>query len=288
VSSTTSGVKATPDTNVEKPGPLSSTTSGVNDTNVEEPGPFSTLFGNLIGKKTNRDDSAARRSDPTSMPTTGEGVLEEVVLSSEGGATGLTRLFTSFTDNMKSLFDEDTPFLTGLTNLFGDLGSDLGSIFSTLTKDLGGLFSSLPDLLGSILQGIGGGASGILGGIMTFFGFANGGIARGGFRAAAYANGGIARRPTLGLVGEGKYDEAIVPLPDGKSIPVSMGKGAGMGQQNNVTVNVTVDSEGNGAQSSQSDSQTGASLGKIIALAVQQELINQKRAGGILSPHGAS
>jgi len=256
--------------------------------NVEKPGPFSTLFGNLIGKKTNRDDSAARRSDPTSMPTTGEGVLEEVVLSTGGEATGLTRLFTSFTENMKSLFDEDTPFLTGLTNLFGDLGSDLGSIFSTLTKDLGGLFSSLPDLLGSILQGIGGGASGILGGIMTFFGFANGGIARGGFRAAAYANGGIARRPTLGLVGEGKYDEAIVPLPDGKSIPVSMGKGAGMGQQNNVTVNVTVDSEGNGAQSSQSDSQTGASLGKIIALAVQQELINQKRAGGILSPHGAS
>ena len=255
--------------------------------NVDKPGPFSTLFGNLIGKKAGRDDSAARRSDPTSMPTTGEGVLEEVVTSSEGGATGLTRLFTSFTDNMKSLFDEDTPFLTGLTNLFGDLGSDLGSIFSSLTKDLGGLFSSLPDLLGSILGGLGGGG-GLFTTLLGFFGFANGGIARGGFRSAAYANGGIARRPTLGLVGEGKYDEAIVPLPDGKSIPVSMGKGAGMGQQNNVTVNVTVDSEGNGAQSSQSDSQTGASLGKVIALAVQQELINQKRAGGILSPHGAS
>jgi len=27
-------------------------------------------------------------------------------------------------------------------------------------------------------------------------------------------------RPTLGLVGEGKYPEAIVPLPDGRSIPV--------------------------------------------------------------------
>ena len=255
--------------------------------NVEKPGPFSTLFGNLIGKKAGRDDSAARRSDPTSMPGTGEGVLEEVVASTEGGATGLTRLFTSFTDNMKSLFDEDTPFLTGLTNLFGDLGSDLGSIFSTLTKDLGGLFSSLPDLLGSILGGLGGGG-GLFTTLLGFFGFANGGIARGGFRSAAYANGGIARRPTLGLVGEGKYDEAIVPLPDGKSIPVSMGRGAGMGQQNNVTVNVTVDSEGNGAQSSQSDSQTGASLGKVIALAVQQELINQKRAGGILSPHGAS
>ena len=28
--------------------------------------------------------------------------------------------------------------------------------------------------------------------------------------------------PTLGRVGEGKYNEAIVPLPDGRSIPVQM------------------------------------------------------------------
>jgi tape measure domain-containing protein len=50
--------------------------------------------------------------------------------------------------------------------------------------------------------------------------YANGGIAFGGFRA--FANGGVVNGPTLGLVGEGKYNEAIVPLPDGKSIPVMM------------------------------------------------------------------
>jgi hypothetical protein len=37
-----------------------------------------------------------------------------------------------------------------------------------------------------------------------------------------FANGGIVKGPTLGLVGEGKYNEAIVPLPDGRSIPVQM------------------------------------------------------------------
>lgn len=52
------------------------------------------------------------------------------------------------------------------------------------------------------------------------FGFANGGIASGGFKA--FASGGVATSPTLGLIGEGKYNEAIVPLPDGKSIPVMM------------------------------------------------------------------
>jgi hypothetical protein len=35
-----------------------------------------------------------------------------------------------------------------------------------------------------------------------------------------FANGGVITGPTLGLVGEGKYNEAIVPLPDGRSIPV--------------------------------------------------------------------
>jgi hypothetical protein len=45
---------------------------------------------------------------------------------------------------------------------------------------------------------------------------ANGGTFEGGFRA--FADGGVVSRPTLGLVGEGKYDEAVVPLPDGRAI----------------------------------------------------------------------
>ncbi len=55
----------------------------------------------------------------------------------------------------------------------------------------------------------------------TGMAFANGGIAPGGFQA--FANGGVVSGPTLGLVGEGRYNEAIVPLPDGKSIPVQLG-----------------------------------------------------------------
>jgi len=50
---------------------------------------------------------------------------------------------------------------------------------------------------------------------------ANGNVLKGGFKA--FANGGVVSGPTLGLVGEGKYNEAVVPLPDGRSIPVSLG-----------------------------------------------------------------
>ena len=49
---------------------------------------------------------------------------------------------------------------------------------------------------------------------------ANGAVWEGGF--TPFANGGIVNGPTLGLVGEGRYNEAIVPLPNGRSIPVQL------------------------------------------------------------------
>ena len=102
---------------------------------------------------------------------------------------------------------------------------------------------------------------------------ANGGVAPGGFRA--FANGGIANRATLGMVGEGKYNEAVVPLPDGKSIPVKGGAG-------NVTVNVAVDANGQSAAAEVSGN--GArELGYKISQAIQQELVEQQRPGGLLS-----
>jgi tape measure domain-containing protein len=78
--------------------------------------------------------------------------------------------------------------------------------------------------IGSIMASVGG----AIGGFTKLFG-ANGGVAGGGwkpFPVSAFANGGMVKGPTLGLVGEGKYNEAIVPLPDGRSIPVQM-RGAG-------------------------------------------------------------
>ena len=56
-------------------------------------------------------------------------------------------------------------------------------------------------------------------------------------------------------------------------------------QVNNVTVNVATDG------SSQTENSSGVnsdSLGRAVAAAVQEELQNQKRSGGILSPYGAA
>ena len=68
---------------------------------------------------------------------------------------------------------------------------------------------------------------------------ATGGVVAGGLGRAtpvhAYATGGpIVRGPHVALIGEGQQNEAVVPLPDGRSIPVDM-RGGG-----STSVNFTI------------------------------------------------
>lgn len=108
--------------------------------------------------------------------------------------------------------------------------------------------------------------------------FANGGVmtANGPLPLNAYSRGGIANSPQLALFGEGRMPEAYVPLPDGRSIPVTMQGGGGT----NVVVNVNMET---GQEQSQGDDQRGTDLGLVIASVVKQELINQRRPGGLLA-----
>lgn len=83
--------------------------------------------------------------------------------------------------------------------------------------------------------------------------FAKGGIMtdRGSMPLRMYAKGGIANSPQLAMYGEGSLPEAYVPLPDGRSIPVTM-QGGGGGAMPDVTVNVI----------NQSGTQVGAQKGQ--------------------------
>jgi hypothetical protein len=81
-------------------------------------------------------------------------------------------------------------------------------------------------LLKGVMAGFGGGSvGGLAGGSGDVGGFAL--RAMGGI--SAFAAGGIATRPMLrwaggglNLIGEGAHNEAYVPLPDGRTIPVTM------------------------------------------------------------------
>jgi tape measure domain-containing protein len=107
--------------------------------------------------------------------------------------------------------------------------------------------------------------------------YANGGIAYGGF--TAFANGGMVTGPTMGLVGEGRYNEAIVPLPDGKSIPVQLAGGDGGNQiVSNITVNVN-----NGQAQSNATGSNSSEMGRKIEGAVKQVIVGELRPGGLLA-----
>jgi len=96
-----------------------------------------------------------------------------------------------------------------------------------------------------------------------------------------FANGGIVTKPTvfpfkngIGLMGEAGA-EAILPLTRRN------GKLGVEGGGNNTSVVVNVDASGTEVQG---DEQQGRALGQLIAAAVQSELVQQSRPGGILNP----
>jgi len=98
------------------------------------------------------------------------------------------------------------------------------------------------------------------GGFTPFKAFAKGGVAKGGFvelpekggqdwlnfvkynmGAKLFAAGGVASSPTLGLVGEAGQNEAVVPLPDNRNIPVKFVGDEGKGTTQDVKIMNIVD-----------------------------------------------
>mgnify|MGYP003628314678 FL=1 len=114
------------------------------------------------------------------------------------------------------------------------------------------------------------------------FGLEDGGItglAKGGV-IPRYSSGGIATEPTY-LVGEGRHNEAVVPLPNGRSIPVDMKGASGT---SNITVNVSA--SGGQTTTSAGAGEKERKLGQMVAAAVQGEILDQQRPGGLLSQYG--
>lgn len=167
------------------------------------------------------------------------------------------------------------------TNKLKDLWKSIGDSISTGVAGAieGAIFEakSLQESLSGILRSV---ASLLIQfgtkSLFSSIGFANGGImtGQGPLDLKTYARGGIARSPQLAMFGEGSMPEAYVPLPDGRSIPVTM-RGGGAG---NIVVNV--DAKGTQVEGDQGRSKQ---LGTAISAAVQAELIKQQRPGGLLN-----
>lgn len=94
-----------------------------------------------------------------------------------------------------------------------------------------------------------------------------------------FSSGGIARKPMVSIFGEGSTAEAYVPLPDGRSIPVTMRGGGASNVKQDISVTVNVQG-----------GQTNAETGQVVSRAVVEtmrgiargEIANSRRPGGVL------
>lgn len=144
-------------------------------------------------------------------------MLTEGITSMISGTATAKEVFASFLQSVGQALSQAasqmiaTYIAIGIAKMFAGLGGGGNS---------GGSGGGISDILPGARQYMGG--ADVAGNFTpNLMGFANGGVVSGGFKA--FANGGVVSGPTLGLVGEGKYNEAVVPLPDGRSIPVQLG-----------------------------------------------------------------
>ena len=198
---------------------------------------------------------------------------------------------------METMTKFDTMAIKTADTFEQEFGSAISSVIqgtSSMKDALGNMFANMSKMFADMvaqmiakwatLQLVKGLGSMFGGGALPVAGAANGAVWSGfqPFSANAikpFANGGVVKGPTLGLVGEGRYNEAVVPLPDGKKIPVEMGKNAGGNVSSSVVVNISNDG---GSESSTKGSQ-GNQLAKGIEGAVKDVIMREMRPGGMIA-----
>jgi tape measure domain-containing protein len=203
-------------------------------------GPASDRFEEAIGRGATQDEAsrfAELQNQLTLLESRNEAIKQSIygignafgealttgVASLVSGTATAKEVFASFLQSVGQALSQAasqmiaTYIAIGIAKMFAGLGGGGGNPAGS-----GGGISDILPGASKYMEGGGaalGASAGTFGAVTT--GYANGGIVPGGFRA--FANGGVVSGPTLGLVGEGKYNEAIVPLPDGRSIPVQLG-----------------------------------------------------------------
>ena len=148
------------------------------------------------------------------------------------GPQTLTDGFLAAGDTLKDYFDPDNYDSPGAA-LENSLVGAFGTATDALETFIKGGKVSFQDLRDQIIIDISFAMAKAFAmkAMTAAFGFADGGIMTGSgpMPLRSYARGGVANSPQMALFGEGSTPEAYVPLPDGRTIPVTMkGGGGGM------------------------------------------------------------
>ena len=183
--------------------------------------------------------------------------------------SGMVSAFEGVITGTKSMKDAFKDMATGILKMIARMIAELIAMkivmaAMSLIPTGGGMGPAPADTMGGFAHG----GTFRYGGVMKDpRGYRAGGI------ATDYSMGGIARGRDAGYPAVLHGTEAVVPLPNNRSIPVDLQ--GDRGTQNNVTVNVTMAEGGGNTRNTSGDGQQGVNLGNAIAMAVQKELQNQ-------------
>lgn len=248
--------------------------------------PVGDVAGDLLKPKLDPITKQGSGTTKTTSESPNEGIgnltksIDDLTLETVGSVAAMGTVIAGLTGNSKAA--QKLAAVTAALKAYQVVSDGIKKI-SDFRRDLAMQANTAALATNTAAQTAGGGGGGFLSGIASFFGFG----AKNGKMGMGYATGGIARGSQGGFPAVLHGTEAVVPLPDGRSIPVEMSGGAG--QQNNVTVNVAVDNQGGATSNTGGISgDQAAKLGNAISEAVKKELLNQKRPGGMLSPYGVA
>ena len=155
------------------------------------------VFGTVLPKPEKKSEALSVFGTVLPQP----GVEKEVKAPDTVGAIEVLTNITKSTQNE-------------LANVFG-IGNEIATVAKNEQKS--GFFD-LISIIGSLISAF---ASSSAGNFFSSF-FAKGGIIPGGTSFTSRAAGGVTSGPEMALIGEGKNNEAVVPLPNNREIPVEL------------------------------------------------------------------
>ena len=268
---------------------------GIAETATAGIGTFlSGVFGlpapSITGTSEDTSSTSAQTAQNSSGYGFGKSIYEFFAGNGKDGESGFDKLteklksaFTTSVDWLKDLFDnfDFSKFGSGLMDIFSGLGSKIGDFLSNID------FSSIGNAFSSMGSSIASGASSLWSSLASIFTYADGGVmtSSGPLPLRTYASGGIARSAQVAVFGEGSTPEAYVPLPDGRSIPVTMNGGGTEAGGNNISISINVVNNQGSTSESQSTTDSSSNMNKLannIKSLVKQEIVNQSRPGGLL------
>ncbi|HDW0805991.1 TPA: tape measure protein [Escherichia coli] len=274
--------------------------------------------GVRMGNTVNGDKSVGEATKETSSSVTGLGQTTQQTTSAIGTATNAIGSWVSGLFDSTEAKDAETKAVKDSIFSMQNLSSVTGALsaaFSMLGANASGSGNKWLNFGATVASGLvsvwaGGGFDGLMSGssgstsgfnnltssaadgtngIPAIPKFANGGIfgKDGVIPLRAYQKGGIANSPQLALFGEGDMNEAYVPLPDGRTIPVTLstdGMSGGGNVLSPVSIEINVHSDGSTTESGDTESIWNNAAQRMKAIALET-IAQEKRPGGSLNPN---